>query len=83
MFKFFSTLKIHGEIVSDRGVDSELAAPLAMASISKRRRNEASILHFFRYQNEGNWVVPKILLSKTEEQSLFKNTSDRNENEEN
>ena len=30
MVKFFSTLKIHGEIVSDRGVESELAAPLNM-----------------------------------------------------
>jgi len=38
--------------------------PLAMASISKRRRNEASIRRFFRYRIETNWLIPVCLRSK-------------------
>ena len=44
---------------------------LVMASISKRRRNEALILRFFRYRNEANRLVSKLLLLETKEPSLL------------
>jgi hypothetical protein len=73
-----------GKLIDEKNQKTKISCPcIAMASISKRRRNEALLLGFFRYRDEESQLVPKILLSKTNNQSLFDFFKDRSQNEEN
>jgi len=44
-----------------------------MASISKRKQNEALILGFFRYRSEAKQLIPKLRRNEVGQTKLFQN----------